>query len=69
MTGIMFFCYPTTPGSSVKLLLADIHRAQQTPEVKTMLARCKTIFNIPGGITVYLQVKTVAILTLFCDKN
>ena len=34
------FCNPATPGSSGKLLLADIHRAQQTPEVKTMLATC-----------------------------
>ena len=56
------FCNPATPGSFGKLLLADIHRAQQTPEVKTMLAKCKTqLVNIPGGLTAYLQVLDVGV--------
>ena len=56
------FCNPATPGSSGKLLLTDIHQAQQTPEVKTMLARCKTqLVNIPGGLAAYLQVLDIGI--------
>ena len=41
---------PPTPGSTGKVLIADVHRAQQTENVKTLLARTKTaLVNILGG--------------------
>ena len=51
-----FFLNPSTPVSDGKILVADIHRAQQTENVKRLLARCKTkLVNIPGGCTSLLQ--------------
>ena len=42
----------STPGSDGKILVADIHRAQQTENVKRLLARCKTkLVNVPGCCT------------------
>ena len=51
-----FFLNPPTPGSDGKILVADIHRAQQTDDVKRLLARCKTkLVNVPGGCTSLVQ--------------
>ena len=50
------FLNPSTPGSDGKILVADIHRAQQTENVKKLLARCKTkLVNAPGGCTFLVQ--------------
>ena len=55
-----FFTNPSTSGSDGKILIVDIHRAQQTDDVKTFLGRCKTnLVNIPGGLTPYLDVLEV----------
>ena len=51
-----FFLNPSTPASDGIILVADIHRAQQTENVKRLLARCRTkLVNIPGGCTSLLQ--------------
>ena len=51
-----FFLNPLTPGSDGKILVADIHRAQQTDDVKRLLAWCKTnLVNVPGGCTSLVQ--------------
>ena len=41
---------PPTPGSSSKILYADVHKAQQTIDVKHWLHECNTsLNNVPGG--------------------
>ena len=53
-TGITFSS--TIPSSTAKVLVADIHRAQQTESVKRLLGRCKTkLSNVLGGCTAYVQ--------------
>ena len=50
------FLNPSTPGSDGKILVADIHRGQQTENVKKLLARCKTkLVNAPGGCAFLVQ--------------
>ena len=56
------FLNPPTPGSSGKVLIADVHRAQQTNEVKILLNRCKTrLINVPAGTTSRVQLLDVVI--------
>ena len=56
------FLNPPTPGSTGKMLFADVHPAQQTDGVKVLLSRCKTkLKNIPGGTTSRIQVLDVVI--------
>ena len=46
------FLTPSTPGSDGKTLVTNIQRAQQTENVKRLLARCKTkLVNVPRGCT------------------
>ena len=57
-----YFQNPPAPSSDGKLLIAGIHRAQQTNQVKTLLGRCKgQLVNIPGGLTGYVQVLDVIV--------
>ena len=63
-----FFLNPSTPGSTGKILVADIHRAQQTEKVKQILVRCKTnLCNIPGGCTGVIQPVDVSFNKPFKD--
>ena len=56
------FYNPPTPGSSGKILYADVHKAQQTPDVKHLLHKCKTtLINVPGGTTSRVQPLDVCI--------
>ena len=56
------FHNPPTPGSSGKILYADVHKAQQTPDVKQWLHKCKTtLINVPGGTTSRVQPLDVCI--------
>ena len=41
------FSNPSRANSSCKILVADVHRAQQTDEVKQLLQRKKTLLNKP----------------------
>ena len=46
------FLNPATPGSTGKILLADVHAAQQTDDVKILLGKLKTtLINVPSGTT------------------
>lgn len=46
------FTNPPRSGSSSKILVADVHRAQQTNEVKKLLQKKKTLpINVPPGCT------------------
>ena len=50
------FHNPPTPGSSGKILYADVHRAQQTLDVKHWLHKCKIPqINILGVTTRRVQ--------------
>ena len=50
------FLNPSTPGSTGKILLGNIHRAQQTSSVKQLLHKNKKfLINIPGGATSSVQ--------------
>ena len=50
------FTNPATPGSSGKLLVADVHKAQQTVEVKRLLQKKNTVLaNVPPGCTSRVQ--------------
>ena len=57
-----FYTNKPTPSSTGKILIADIHRGQQTDAVKALLVKAKTVLqNIPGGLTSYLQVVDVIV--------
>ena len=50
------FTNPATPGSSGKLVVADVHKAQQTDEVKRLLQKKNTVLvNVPPGCTSRVQ--------------
>ena len=51
-----YFTNPPTPGSSGKILVADVHRAQQTADVKKLLQNKSTLLiNAPPGCTSRVQ--------------
>ena len=59
---------PSTPGPTGKTLVADVHCAQQSDTVKSLIAKTKTaLVNIGGGITSYLQVVDVTVNKPFKD--
>ena len=46
------FTNPATPGSSGKVLVTDVHKAQQTNEVQHLLQKKNTVLiNVPPGCT------------------
>ena len=50
------FTNPATPGSSGKLLVADVHKTQQTDEVKRLLQKKNTVLvNVPPWCTSRVQ--------------
>ena len=56
------FLNPPTPCSNGKILYADIHRAQQTDDVKGKLKKVKTVLvNVPSGTTSRIQPLDVCI--------
>ena len=56
------FTNPPTAGSSGKLLVADVHHAQQTNDVKAALRRRSTkLSNVPPGCTSRVQVLDVSV--------
>ena len=58
------FFNPSTARSSCKILYGDVHRAQQTPDVKRWLHKSKTtLINVPGGTKSSVQPLDVSILT------
>ena len=64
-----YFDNPPTPGSDGKILVVDVHRAQQTPTVKSLLSKCKTsLVDIPPELTSYIQVLDVSINKTFKDQ-
>ena len=53
---------PPSPRSSVKILVADVHRAQQTANVKKLLQNKSTLLiNVPPGCTSRVQPLDVSI--------
>ena len=51
-----------TPGSSCKILVADVHREQQTANVKVLLQSKSTLLiNVPPGCTSQVQPLDVSI--------
>ena len=68
MDSEQFFFELSTPDSTGKILVADIHRAQQTEKVKQLLARCKTnLCHLPGGCTGFIQPMDVSFNKPFKD--
>ena len=56
----------TPKANSSKILVADIHRAQQTDEVKLLLQRKKTLLiNVPPGCTSRVQALDVSVTKPF----
>ena len=56
------FTNPPRANSSGKILVADVHRAQQTDEVKQLLQRKKTLLiNVPPGCTSRVQPLDVSV--------
>ena len=56
------FLNPATPGSTGKILFADVHAAQQTDDVKILLGKLKTtLINVPSGKTSRVQPLDVVI--------
>ena len=56
------FTNSPAPGSSGKILVADIHRAQQTANVKKLLQNKPTLLiNVPPGCTSRVQPLDVSI--------
>ena len=52
----------STPRSSSKIPYVDVHRTQQTPDVKHWLHKCKTtLINVPGGTRSRVQPLDVSI--------
>ena len=55
--------------SDGKILIADVHRAQQTNSVKKLLKKHKTsLVNVPPGCTYRVQVVNVLINKPFKDE-
>ena len=62
------FHNPSTSGSSGKIPHADVRRAQQKPDVKQWLQKCKTtLINAPGGTTRRVRPLVVSINKPFKD--
>ena len=56
------FSNPVSFGSSGKILVADVHTAQQTDEVKRLLVNKKTVLvNVPPGCTSHVQPLDVSV--------
>ena len=56
------FTNPPTSGSSGKILVADVHMAQQTDQVKRLLVTKKTVLvNVPPGCTSRVQPLDVSV--------
>ena len=63
------FKNPIGHNSDGKILIADVHRAQQTDSVKVLLKKHKTsLVNIPPGCTSRVQVDDVLINKPFKDE-
>ena len=59
--GDIFF-NPATPGSTGKILFADVHAAQQTDDVTILLGKLKTtLINVQSGTTSQVQPLDVVI--------
>ena len=57
-----YFTNPPTPGSSGKILVVDVHRAQQIANVKKLLQNKSTLLiNLPPGCTSRVQPLDVSI--------
>ena len=57
-----YFTKPPTPGSSGKILVAEVHRAQQTANVKKFLQNKSTfLINVPLACTSRVQPLDVSI--------
>ena len=60
------FLNPDTPGSTGKILFADIHRSQQSSSLKQLLHKNKTVLiNILGGAASRVQPLDVVIIKPF----
>ena len=56
------FTNPPRSGSSGKILVADVHRAQQTNEVRNLLQKKKTLLiSVPPGCTSRVQLLDVSV--------
>ena len=63
------FKNPIGQNSGGKILIADVHRAQQTDSVKELLKKHKTfLVNVPPGYTSRVQVVNVLINKPFKDE-
>ena len=63
------FKIPIGQNSDGKILIADVHRAQQTNSVKELLRKHKTsLVNVPSGCTSRVQVVDVFINKPFKDE-
>ena len=64
------FINPPTNGSSGKILIADIQRAQQTDKLKCILKKKKTVLiNVPPERTRQVQPLDVVFNKPFIDEN
>ena len=60
---------PPSPGSTGKILYADVHTAQQTDSVNILLAKNQTtLINVTGGTTSRVQPLDVAINKTFKNR-